>query len=153
MPSSFRSVAELLENVESTKKRLEIIDLAANFLKNLSQEEIEPAINMMVGRAFPKYSQKNLDVSWTTLTRVLERVSSFDWGLFRQAMAGTGDIGSATKKVLEQSKVKRQTQLSERPLSILEVGGHWKLSPKPMEQAQEPKRAPDSSTFKPSHTS
>lgn len=121
MPSSFRSLAELLESVETTKKRLEIIDLTANYLKTLGPEEIEPATNMMVGRAFPKYSQKTLDVSWTILTRVLDRVTSFDWGLFRQAMGETGDIGSATKKVLEQSKVKRQTQLAERPLSILEV--------------------------------
>ena len=121
MSSSFRSLAELLESVETTKKRLEIIDLTANYLKTLGPEEIEPATNMMVGRAFPKYSQKTLDVSWTILTRVLDRVTSFDWGLFRQAMGETGDIGSATKKVLEQSKVKRQTQLAERPLSILEV--------------------------------
>ena len=59
--------AELLEKVEATKKRLEIIDQTANYLKTLGADEIEPAINMMVGRAFPKYSQKTLDVSWSTL--------------------------------------------------------------------------------------
>ncbi len=121
MSVSFKSLSELLERVEATKKRLEIIDLTANYLKTLSPEEIEPATNMMVGRAFPKYSQKSLDVSWSTLTRVLERVSQFDWGMFRQAMASTGDIGSATKMVLEQAKAKKQTQLTERSLTITEV--------------------------------
>ena len=76
---------------------------------------------MMVGRAFPKYSQKTLDVNWSTLTRVLECVSQFDWSLFRQAMAATGDIGSATKTVLEQAKTKKQTQLTETSLTITEV--------------------------------
>ena len=82
MPAFFKSLSELLEKVEATKKRLEIIDLTANYLKTLSPEEIEPATNMMVGRAFPKYSQKTLDVSWSTLTHVLERVSQFDWNHF-----------------------------------------------------------------------
>jgi DNA ligase-1 len=121
MPASFQSLSEMLEKVEATKKRLEIIELTANYLKALNTEEIEPAANMMVGRAFPKYSQKTLDVSWTTLERVLERVSQFNWNLFRQAMATTGDIGSATKAVLEQTKTKKQTQLTQKALTITEV--------------------------------
>ena len=121
MPALFKSLSELLEKVEATKKRLEIIDLTANYLKTLASEEIEPATNMMVGRAFPKYAQKSLDVSWSTLSRVLERTSHFDWNLFRQAMASTGDIGSATKTVLEQTKPKKQTQLTPRSLTITEV--------------------------------
>jgi DNA ligase-1 len=119
--SSFKSFCEILDKVEATKKRLEIIDLTANYLKTLSSEEIEPATNMMVGRAFPKYSQKSLDVNWSTLTRVLERISHFDWNLFRQAMASTGDIGSATKAVLEKTKAKKQTQLTHKSLTIVEV--------------------------------
>jgi DNA ligase-1 len=121
MPASFKSLSELLEKVESTKKRLEIIDLTANYIGTLDQEETEPATNMMVGRAFPKYSQKSLDVNWSTLIRVLERISKFDWSLFRQAMASTGDIGSATKAVLEQAKTKKQTQLTQKSLTITEV--------------------------------
>jgi DNA ligase-1 len=121
MPASFKSLSELLEKVESTKKRLEIIDLTANYVRTLDEEETEPATNMMVGRAFPKYSQKSLDVNWSTLTRVLERISKFDWSLFRQAMASTGDIGSATKAVLEQAKTKKQTQLTQKSLTINEV--------------------------------
>jgi len=60
MPSLFKSLSELLEKVEATKKRLEIIDLTVNYLKTLEADEVEPATNMMVGRAFPKYSQKTL---------------------------------------------------------------------------------------------
>ena len=121
MPALFKSLSELLEKIEATKKRLEIIDQTANYLKTLGAEEIESATNMMVGRAFPKYSQKTLDVSWSTLTRIFECISRFDWGLFGQAMASTGDIGSATKTVLEQTKAKKQTQLTQKSLTITEV--------------------------------
>ena len=121
MPALFKSLCELLEKVEATKKRLEIINLTADFIKTLGDQEVEPAVNMMVGRAFPNYSQKTLDVSWSTLIRVFEHISVFDWGLFRQAMAGTGDIGSATKAVLEHTKARKQTQLSQKSLTITEV--------------------------------
>jgi DNA ligase-1 len=121
MLALFKSLSELFEKVEATKKRLEIIDLTANYLKTLGTEEIEAAVNMMVGRAFPKYSQKTLDVSWSNLTRIFKRISAFDWELFRQAMAATGDIGSATKAVLEQTKPKKQTQLTQNTLTITEV--------------------------------
>src|SRR5665647_2364941 len=121
MPALFKALAELLEKVEATKKRLEIIEQTAIFLKTLEADEIESATNMMVGRAFPKYNQKTLDVSWSTLTRIFERISVFDWRLFRSAMASTGDIGSATKAVLEQTTVKKQTQLTQKALTITEV--------------------------------
>jgi DNA ligase 1 len=121
MPALFKSLCELLEKVEATKRRLEIITQTANYLKTLEAEEIEPATNMMVGRAFPKYSQKSLNVSWLTLTRIFERIRQFDWDLFSQGMARTGDIGSATKIVLEQTKAKKQTQLEQKSLSITEV--------------------------------
>ncbi len=121
MLATFKSLSELLEKVEATKKRLEIIEQTANYLKTLGPEEIAPATNMMVGRAFPKYSQKTLDVSWSTLIHIFQRISAFDWELFRQAMASTGDIGSATKIVLEQTKAKKQTQLTPKLLTIIEV--------------------------------
>lgn len=122
MSSSFKSLSELLETIQATKKRLDIIDQTARYLIALNSEEIESATNMMIGRAFQKYSQKTLDVSWSTLIRVMECISGPNWNsLFREAMIRTADIGSAAKLALEQSKVKKQTQLSEKALTILEV--------------------------------
>jgi DNA ligase 1 len=121
MPALFKSLSELLEKVEATKKRLEIIEQTANYLKTLDADEVEPTVNMMVGRAFPLHSQKILEVSWSTLTRVFERISAFNWDLFRLAMASTGDIGSAIKTVLENSRSKKQTQLTQTYLTIAEV--------------------------------
>ncbi len=36
MSASFKSLSELLEKIEATTKRLEIIDLTANYLKLLN---------------------------------------------------------------------------------------------------------------------
>jgi DNA ligase-1 len=121
MPTLFKSLAELLEKIENTRKRLEITGLTADFLKTLTPEEVEPAVSMILGRPFPKWNPKTLDVSWTTLTGILQNVTGASWSAFTEAFRGTGDIGSATKTVFEQTKPRKQAQLLEKTLSITEV--------------------------------
>jgi DNA ligase-1 len=121
MPTLFKSLAELLEKVQSTKKRLEITDITANFLKRLDTDEVEPAVSMFLGRALPKWSQKTLEVSWVTLSGVLQRVTGVDWNIFHEAFAGTGDVGAAVKAVFEKINVKKQAVLVEKTLTINEV--------------------------------
>jgi DNA ligase-1 len=121
MQTPFKALAELCEELEATRKRLLMIDLAANFLKRLETQEVEPAVSMILGRPFPKWSQQTLDVSWATLSEIIRRVTAVEWKVFMEAFSKTGDIGSATKKVFEESKVKRQATLFERTLTIVEV--------------------------------
>jgi len=121
MPALFKSLAELLEKVEATKKRLEITGMAAAFLRRLDPAEVEPAVSMILGRAFPKWSQKTLDVSWATLSGVLQRIAGIDWGVFREAFAGTGDVGAAVKVVFEKTNLKKQALLLEKTLTVTEV--------------------------------
>lgn len=103
MVTVFRSLAILFEKVEATKGRLEIIDLAAEFLRQLEAEEVEPAVSMILGRAFPRWSQKTLDVSWATLSGVLQRLVGAGWSVFHEAFAATGDVGATAMAVFEKS--------------------------------------------------
>ena len=121
MPTFFKSLAELLEKVETTKKRLEIISLTADFLSRLDAGEVEPAVSMILGRAFPNWNQKTLDVSWITLSGVLQQVTGAAWDVFREAFTGAGDVGAAVKAVFEKTKLKKQSVLMEKPLTITEV--------------------------------
>ncbi len=121
MQTAFLALCELCEKLEATTKRLSMVDLVANFLKDLQQEEVEPAVSMILGRAFPKWDQRVLEVSWATLSSLIKRITSVDRGDFRNAFSQTGDIGSATRSVFEASKIQRQATLFEKPLTILEV--------------------------------
>jgi DNA ligase-1 len=121
MQTPFKALAELSEKLEGTKKRLLMIDLVAEFLKSLEVQEIESAVSMILGRPFPKWSQQTLEVSWATLSEIIKRITGVEWNVFMEAFGKTGDIGSATKIVFEESKVKRQATLFERKLTILEV--------------------------------
>jgi DNA ligase-1 len=121
MPALFKSLAELLEKIEATKKRLQMINMTAEFMRTLEAGELEPAVSMILGRPFPKWSQKTLEVSWATLSEILMRITQVEWNGFLEAFSRTGDIGSATKAVFERTTVKRQALLFEKELTITEV--------------------------------
>lgn len=121
MPTSFKLLADLCEKLEATKKRLLLVDLVADFLKTLEAQETEPAISMVLGRPFPKWGQKTLDVSWTTLSGVIKRITGADDAVFSRAFSSSVDAGQAVKMVFEECRLKRQTTLVERSLTIMEV--------------------------------
>lgn len=121
MPTPFRELAELCEKLENMKKRTQMVSLVSAFLKSLEPEEVEPAVSMILGRPFPKWSQQTLEVSWATLSDIVRRIAGVDWKMFTEAFSKTGDVGAATKIVFENSRIKRQTSLFEKILTIKEV--------------------------------
>jgi DNA ligase-1 len=121
MQTSFRDLCELCEKLEATTKRLVRIDLTANFLNSLQADEVEPGVSMILGLPFPKWDQRALEISWATLSGLIKRVTNLNWQDFRAAYSQTGDVGAAVKTVFEDSKIKKQATLFEKPLSILEL--------------------------------
>jgi len=121
METPFKALAELCEKLEATRKRLPKIDLVADFLKSLDAEEVEPAVSMLLGKPFPKWSPQTLDLSWATLSEIIKRITGVEWSVFMEAFSKTGDIGSATKTAFENTKVRRQAALFEKTLTITEV--------------------------------
>ncbi len=121
MPTLFISLADFLEKVESTRKRLDKISIAADFLKNLEPEEMEPAVSMVLGRAFPKWSQITLEVNWKTLSGVLQMIVGDYFSVFSEAFGSTGDVGDAVKAVFRKNYMKKQSVLLEKKLTINEV--------------------------------
>jgi DNA ligase-1 len=121
METEFQVVVELCEKLEATSKRTLMVSLVADFLRLLEADEVEPAVSMLLGRAFPKWDQRTLEVSWRTLTGVIKRITDVKWSDFSEAFGKTGDAGAATKKVFERGKIRKQAVLFEEPLTILEV--------------------------------
>jgi len=121
MQTDFHALAELCDKLETTSKRTLMVSLVAEFLKSLHADEVEPATSMILGRPFPKWDQRTLEVSWATLSVLIKSLTKVDWKRFTDAFSKTGDIGAATKIVFEASKIQRQATLFEKPLTILEV--------------------------------
>ncbi|MDI6820105.1 MAG: ATP-dependent DNA ligase [Candidatus Hodarchaeaceae archaeon] len=114
-------MAELCEKLGAMRGRGEMVELVAGFLRGLQPAELEPAVSMILGRAFPRWSQKTLDISWAALYDVIRRLTQVEHERFAKAFDKTGDLGAAAAMVFESSKVRRQAALIERPLGILDV--------------------------------
>ncbi|MDH5780843.1 MAG: hypothetical protein OEZ29_09655, partial [Candidatus Bathyarchaeota archaeon] len=99
METEFQVVVELCEKLEATSKRTLMVSLVADFLRRLEADEVEPAVSMLLGRAFPKWDQRTLEVSWRTLSGVIKRITDVKWSKFSEAFGKTGDVGAATKIV------------------------------------------------------
>ncbi len=121
MQTPFSALADLCEGLEATSKRTVMVSLVADFLRKLGNNEVEPAASMILGRAFLKWGKRNLEISWTTLSDLIKRLTKVEWGVFNAAFNKTGDIGTAAKTIFEARKIHRQVTLFEKPLTILEV--------------------------------
>lgn len=121
MRTSFQTLAVLCGKLEATSKRALMVGFVADFLERLPLDEVEPAISMILGRVFPKWDSRTLDISWATLRSTIKGLTQVDWRDFLEAFSKTGDIGAATKTIFERSKIRRQTMLVDKPLTILEV--------------------------------
>lgn len=121
MQTTFRTLCELCEKLEVTTRRRTTIELVADFLRELRPEEVEPATSMLLGRAFPKWDQRVLEVSWATISRVVRRLTNLDWKDFRRALSQSGDVGTAVRTIFESRKIRRQGTLLDKPLTVLEV--------------------------------
>jgi len=98
-----------------------MVSWVAEFILQLKTEEIKPAILMLLGRAFPKWDQRVLEVSWATLSTILRKITNVDNATFSQAFNKTGDVGDATKIIFEEGKIRKQVTLLQKQLTILEV--------------------------------
>ncbi|MEX2724550.1 MAG: ATP-dependent DNA ligase [Candidatus Freyarchaeota archaeon] len=117
----YRDLAELCEEIESTTKRLVIVDLIAQFLKKLSVGEVAPSIRMIVGEAFPEWSGRTLDVSWRTIQNVIRSITKASEEEMLSAFSKKGDLGDMTKILMLRKDVSKQATLLQKPLTILEV--------------------------------
>ena len=82
METEFRVLAELCEKLETTSKRTVMVSLVAEFLKRLHADEVEPATSMILGRPFPKWDKRTLEISWATLSGLIKRLTKVDWKSF-----------------------------------------------------------------------
>ncbi|RLF17304.1 MAG: DNA ligase [Thermoprotei archaeon] len=118
---SFKELCELCEKLESTSSRNAMITLVSDFLEKLSLGELAIASNLIIGRVFPVWDQRELEVSGATLVKVIKRIVGVDDRGFLKAFNETGDFGSAVKLLFERRRHLRQAMLMTKPLSIEEV--------------------------------
>ncbi len=124
MATPFSSLAELCEKLEKISERIPKITLVANFIGSLAEQEIAPAVRMIIGKIFPDWSQETLEVSWGTIIKVIKTLTRASKEEMLEAFSKTGDPGEMARMLLEKRKVIRQLTLMDvtsGKLTILDV--------------------------------
>ncbi len=112
----FRDLAALARKVASTTSRKLKVSLVADLIRSLPPEEAYKALLILTGRIFPPSDPRELNVSWSTLWKVVTSVVG------EEAEARGVDVGELVEELLKSKKV-RQTTLFEEPLTVGEVYG------------------------------
>lgn len=73
MPTRFSELADLARELESTTSKTVKTKLLTDFLKSLENEEVSPAVLLLLGKIFPDFDSRSLKVGWKTVKSVLGR--------------------------------------------------------------------------------
>lgn len=116
--TQFLRLAELGQQLEQTKKRLELVDLLANFLRGLSEEELPPAVRLTIGQVFPEWDGRQLNVSGRTVDAALAGLIDASQPVRDEVWSQAVDGGEAVRMLLERA---RRQPPQPPPLTLLEV--------------------------------
>ena len=114
----FRDLVKTAKEIASTSSRLTKVKLMASLIRSLEPETAAKASLILTGKVFPPSDPRELNVSWSTLWRVINSlVSTSDQ---KRDVSGV-DVGEIVRDLLSKYRVRRQATLFEEPLTVDEV--------------------------------
>jgi DNA ligase-1 len=97
-------LALLTEQLEQTKKRREMASLLAGFLQELEPDEIPTAVRLTIGKVFPEWDGRALNVSWKAVMAVVDRMIVASASTRDELLAQAVDSGEAIRLLLDRGR-------------------------------------------------
>ncbi len=116
----FLELAETLDKIESTTKRLEIVDLISGLLKKTEEEDIKETVFLLQGKVAPDYEGIELGIAEKIAIRALASLSGLREAVIDTELIKKGDLGKIGEEVL---KSKSQATLFTESLMVRKVYG------------------------------
>jgi DNA ligase-1 len=113
----FLALAETLDKIESTTKRLEMVDLISEILKS-AEEDIRETVFLLQGKVAPDYEGIELGIAEKIAIRALSSLSGLREAVIETELVKKGDLGKIGEELL---KSKRQASLFSEELSVRKV--------------------------------
>jgi DNA ligase-1 len=118
--TSFEEFANICKRIEDIPGSLEMTSVISDFLKEVSDEELEIATRFIMGRVFPVWSNEETGIGPSLLYTAISKTSSIPVKKIETFVKETGDIGLAAKKAIASGKT-HASFFSEGELSIHDV--------------------------------
>jgi len=114
----FREVAEAMEQVESTTKRIEMTSFLVDLFKKASPVELEKLVYLLQGKVRPDYEGLEFGMADKLVLRALTGFSGADQKTVEKLYRDAGDLGSVAETLAGR---KVQKKLVSRSPTLLEV--------------------------------
>ncbi len=111
----YSKLAEFYEEVSSTTKRLEKIDIVSKFLKHLDNKEV---MYLLLGDIYPEYDERRIGISNQLAIKAISKATGTDSKKVVQEWKAIGDIGKVAEKFTLH---KRQSTLHSHILTTEKV--------------------------------
>lgn len=113
----FLELADILDKIEQTTKRLEMVDLISELLKK-SDDEIKETVFLLQGKVAPDYEGLELGIAEKIAIRALTSLTGIKENSIESDLIKIGDLGKIGEKILEK---KTQGSLFSEVLTVRKV--------------------------------
>lgn len=113
----YKKLAQLYENLSSTTKRLEKIEILSKFLKSLHNDDRD-AMYLLEGMIYPRYDERRIGISNQLAIKAISKATGTDTKKIIQEWKVVGDLGKTAEKFTLHRK---QSTLYSHILTIEKV--------------------------------
>lgn len=114
----FSEFAEICDRIESTRGRLDTIEIVSGVLKTLTDEELPVFVRFIMGRIFPDWSPEKIGIGPNLIYDAVAYVIGDGRNTVIRKINAGGDAGRAIEGLLLK---KEQTSFFSETLDLLEV--------------------------------
>lgn len=116
--TSFEKLALLGEELEKTTGRLQLTQMIAQFLKQLTMDEVPAGLRLLIGQVFPEWDERALNLSWRAVSKIVTDLTEPGEEDRQAVYSQAVDAGEAVRMLMQRS---RKSPAQPPPLTILEV--------------------------------
>jgi len=113
----YKKLAELYEQLGSTTKRLEKIDILSKFLKNLHESDRD-VLYLLNGNIYPEYDEKKIGISNQLVIKAISKATGISESSVVKEWKFIGDLGKVSEKL---TKDKKQSTLHSHVLTTEKI--------------------------------
>lgn len=111
-------IAEAYEQIEGTKKRLQMTELLVDLLKNTPNQVIDKVAYLTQGKIYPDFVGKEIGVAEKLAVKALARATGSKESQIEEDMKKSGDVGETGRKFITN---KKQVTFSQQTLTVEKV--------------------------------
>src|SRR3989338_1861499 len=114
----YSRLVEVYEELNNTAKMLEKTHIIAEFLKDISIDDIEYVVLLLEGRVFPSYDPSDIGIAARTMLKSLSAATGISADKIESEWKKQGDLGLVAEIIV---KAKKQSTLHSYKLTVKKV--------------------------------